>query len=61
MFVVNRMTKWLDMRVIIGLGFSLTAVSLWQMSGFTLDMDYWPVVWYGLPAGHRHSASCSCR
>jgi DHA2 family multidrug resistance protein len=51
MFVVNRMTTWLDIRIIIGLGFSLTAVSLWQMSGFSLEMDYWPVVWSGFLQG----------
>ena len=51
MFVVNRLTKVLDMRAIIALGYGLTAVSLWQMSGFSLDMDYWPVVWSGFLQG----------
>jgi DHA2 family multidrug resistance protein len=51
MFVVNRMAKVLDSRIIIGIGFSLTAVSLWQMSGFTLNMDYWPIVWSGFLQG----------
>jgi DHA2 family multidrug resistance protein len=51
MFVVNRLSKLVDVRAVIALGFALTALSLWQMSGFSLQMDYWPVIWSGLTQG----------
>jgi DHA2 family multidrug resistance protein len=51
MVVVNRLVKLVDMRAVIALGFALTALSLWQMSGFSLSMDYYPVIWSGLLQG----------
>jgi DHA2 family multidrug resistance protein len=51
MFLVNRLAKLIDMRMIIALGFGLTAFSLWQMSSFSLQMDYWPVIWSGFTQG----------
>jgi len=38
-------------RLIIGTGLVLTAVSMWQMSHFSLLMDMSPVVWSGVVQG----------
>jgi MFS transporter, DHA2 family, multidrug resistance protein len=51
MFIVGRMTAKVDIRVIIGSGFALTALSSWQMMGFDLQMDSATVVWSGLAQG----------
>jgi MFS transporter, DHA2 family, multidrug resistance protein len=51
MLVVGRLMKHLDLRVIIAIGFALTAFSLWQMTGFSLDMGSSLVVWSGLIQG----------
>jgi len=51
MLVVGRMMRRMDLRVIIAVGFALTAVSLWQMTTFSLDMGSAPVVWSGLIQG----------
>jgi MFS transporter, DHA2 family, multidrug resistance protein len=51
MFIVGRMMGKIDTRVIIAAGFALTAVSLWQMTGFFLQMDTSAVIWSGLAQG----------
>jgi len=51
MFIVGRMMGKVDTRLIIGVGFALTAVSSWQMTGFDLQMDSATVVWSGLSQG----------
>ncbi len=51
MFVVGRIIGKIDARVIITAGFVLTAVSLWQMTGFDLQMDSATIVWSGLAQG----------
>jgi MFS transporter, DHA2 family, multidrug resistance protein len=51
MFLVGRIMGKVDMRLIIGTGFALTAVSSWQMMGFDLQMDSSTVVWSGLAQG----------
>jgi DHA2 family multidrug resistance protein len=51
MFMVGRMMGKVDIRLIIGTGFALTAVSSWQMTGFDLQMDSATVVWSGLSQG----------
>jgi MFS transporter, DHA2 family, multidrug resistance protein len=51
MFVVGRMIGKIDTRVIIGAGFVLTTASLWQMTGFDLQMDYTKVVWSAVLQG----------
>ena len=43
--------KHLDMRVVIGIGFVLTAISLWQMTGFNMQMNSATVVWSGVIQG----------
>jgi DHA2 family multidrug resistance protein len=51
MFLVGRLTGKVDIRVIIGIGFALAALSSWQMTGFDLQMDWATVVWSGLAQG----------
>jgi DHA2 family multidrug resistance protein len=51
MVIVGRIVGKVDVRIIIGAGFFFTAVSLWQMTGFYLQMDSSIVVWSGLVQG----------
>jgi DHA2 family multidrug resistance protein len=51
MFIVGRLIGRMDTRLIITAGFAITAFSLWQMSGFYLQMDDSTVVWSGLTQG----------
>jgi MFS transporter, DHA2 family, multidrug resistance protein len=51
MFLVARLMGKVDMRLIIGTGFALTALSSWQMMGFDLQMGPSTVVWSGLAQG----------
>jgi DHA2 family multidrug resistance protein len=51
MFIVGRMMGKVDIRLIIGTGFALTALSSWQMTGFDLQMDSSMVVWSGIAQG----------
>src|SRR6201994_3499204 len=51
MFVVGRMTNRFDNRLIILTGFLLTVLSLWQMTGFSLQMGMAPVISSGLLQG----------
>jgi MFS transporter, DHA2 family, multidrug resistance protein len=51
MVLVGRMSGKLDPRILIGFGFALSALSLWQMTNFDLQMDQWPVIWSGLTQG----------
>ena len=51
MGIVGRMMAKVDARLIIATGFALTAFSLWQMTGFDLQMDTGNVVWSGLAQG----------
>ena len=51
MLVVGRLTGKIDTRLLLAAGFSLTALSLWQMSQFTLDMIPDRVIWSGVIQG----------
>jgi len=51
MFIVSRLMGKVDTRVIIASGFGITAFSLWQMTGFYLQMDSSLVVWSGFAQG----------
>ena len=51
MFIVGRLMGIVDTRLIIAAGFGLTAFSLWQMTGFYLQMDTPLIVWSGLTQG----------
>ncbi len=51
MIVVGRLVHRIDVRAIMAIGFSLTAFSLWQMTGITLQMDSSLVILSGLIQG----------
>ena len=51
MFLVGRLINRIDNRLIILTGFLLTVISLWQMTGFSLQMGMAPVVLSGLLQG----------
>ena len=51
MFIVSRIMGKVGTRLIITAGFALTAFSLWQMTGFYLQMNSSLVVWSGLIQG----------
>ena len=51
MFIVGRLMGKVDIRLIIAAGFSMAAVSSWQMTGFDVQMDSSVVVWSGILQG----------
>ena len=51
MIVVGRLVGRVDTRLLILAGLSLTAFSLWQMSGFSILMDRTPVIVSGVVQG----------
>jgi len=51
MFVVGRLLALFDARPIIAVGLAITAYSLWQMTTFSLQMDYRPIVVSGVLQG----------
>jgi DHA2 family multidrug resistance protein len=51
MLIVGRMMGRIDTRLIILAGLGVTALSLWQMTGFYLQMDTSMVIWTGLAQG----------
>jgi DHA2 family multidrug resistance protein len=51
MFLVGRLINRVDERALILLGLALTAFSLWQMTGFTLEMGTWLVLTSGFLQG----------
>jgi DHA2 family multidrug resistance protein len=51
MLVVGRLVSKVDPRVLVLFGLGLTAYSLWQMTYFTPDMGWWPIVESGVIQG----------
>jgi DHA2 family multidrug resistance protein len=51
MFTVARVINRIDNRLIILFGLALTAIAMWQMTGFSLDMDAQPLVISGFLQG----------
>src|SRR5581483_9424641 len=51
MFIVGRLMKRVDVRLVIAAGFGITAISLWQMTDFYLQMDSSMVIWSGVLQG----------
>jgi DHA2 family multidrug resistance protein len=51
MLVVGRIMGKIDPRLIMGIGLGLMALSLWQMTGWSLDMNSAPFVTAGLIQG----------
>jgi DHA2 family multidrug resistance protein len=51
MIIVGRLMSWLDARLLMAVGISLTAFSLWQMCGFSPLMDERLILWSGFIQG----------
>lgn len=51
MLLVGRLVRKVDPRMLVLAGLSLTALSLWEMTGFTPQMDAWPVIRSGVVQG----------
>ncbi len=51
MMIVGRLVGKVDLRLLLGTGFSLTAFSLWQMSRYTLTIEPGNVIWPGVIQG----------
>jgi DHA2 family multidrug resistance protein len=51
LLIMGRLLGKIDGRLIIAAGLGLTAFSLWQMTGFYLQMDSSVVIWSGLLQG----------
>ena len=51
MLVVGRIVRRIDPRILCLFGLGLTALSLYQMTFFSLEMSFWPIVWSGIIQG----------
>jgi MFS transporter, DHA2 family, multidrug resistance protein len=51
MMLVGRLTGKVDERAMILLGLGLTALSLWEMAGFTIEVGTWELVRTGITQG----------
>lgn len=51
MLLVGRLIGKVDTRWLILVGLVLTATSLWEMAGFTMDVDIWTIVRTGVTQG----------
>jgi DHA2 family multidrug resistance protein len=51
MLVVGKITGKVDFRLLLAIGFAITGVSLWQMTGYTLVMSQSDIVWPGIVQG----------
>jgi MFS transporter, DHA2 family, multidrug resistance protein len=51
MTLVARLVGKVDVRIIIFIGMTLTALGLWQMTGFSLQMGMWPLITTGFLQG----------
>ncbi|MDE2080495.1 MAG: DHA2 family efflux MFS transporter permease subunit [Burkholderiales bacterium] len=51
MLLVGRLVGRVDVRLLLLAGFSITAFSLWQMSGYTLVLSAHDIVWPGVIQG----------
>ncbi|HPW00789.1 MAG TPA: hypothetical protein PLP20_07030, partial [Oscillospiraceae bacterium] len=51
MLIVGRLVRIVDPRALVLTGLSLTALSLYEMTGFTPQMDSWPIIRSGVVQG----------
>ena len=51
MLVVGRLVGKVDLRLLLFIGFGLTAVALWQMTQYSLDLSSADIIWPGLVQG----------
>jgi len=51
MLIAGRIIGRVDVRLMLFAGFSITALSLWQMTGYSLDLSQSDIVWPGVLQG----------
>ncbi len=51
MLIAGRLIGKVDLRLILFAGFSITAIALWQMTGYSLDLSQGDIVWPGVVQG----------
>ncbi len=51
MFVVGRLVGKLDVRLLVGVGFGVTALSLWQMTRYNLAITQTQIIWPSIIQG----------
>lgn len=51
MLVVGRLVGRLDVRLLVAVGFAITALSVWQMTQYNLDITQSAIVWPGIIQG----------
>jgi DHA2 family multidrug resistance protein len=51
MMMVGRLVGKVDLRLLLGIGFAITAFSLWQMTQYTLVLSQSDIVWPGVIQG----------
>ncbi len=51
MAIVGRIANRFDSRAMVACGFLCLTVSSWAMSGWTLEVDAWPIIWTGFLQG----------
>ena len=51
MALAGRLIRWIDARLLVGVGFAITAFSLWQMTGWTIEMGVGPIIRSGVLQG----------
>lgn len=51
MLIVGRLVRVVDPRALVLAGLTLTAASLWEMTGFSPQMDSWPIIRSGIVQG----------
>lgn len=51
MIATNVLIKWVDGRIMIALGYVVSALSLWMMTGWTIEMNSGPIILAGFVQG----------
>lgn len=51
MIIAGRMSGRIDARILMSLGMIMAMVSMWETSGFDMNVDDWSVTWTGLLQG----------
>jgi MFS transporter, DHA2 family, multidrug resistance protein len=51
MLAVGRLINRIDTRLLLLFGLAVTAFSLYLMTSYSLEMDWWPIVWAGVIQG----------
>ena len=51
MLIAGRLVGRVDLRLILFCGFSISAVAMWQMTGYSLDLSQSDIVWPGVVQG----------